>query len=570
MIKLGYEIKTGKEVGIKPSHLIVTGITQLSGKTTTLEALIKRSGLKAVIFKTKIGEKSFTEGTEIAPFFRDRSDYEFVKSLIEAYAKEKLFLEKGTLMRLCKGSSSLINIKKRVDDELVSGKLRGLKEEIHTRLQHYLENLIPQIQYANLSKTLDIREGINIMNLERFSEEAQSLIIQSVADEVLKTMKGVIIVIPEAWKFIPQKYNNPCKRVVESYIRQGATNQNFIWIDSQDMAGVDKVPLKQISIWILGYQSERNEVKHTLDQISLPKKMKPKEEEIMNLKKGHFFLSCYEGVYSVYVQPSWLSDEIAIKIAKGSLDVDKVEAPDNLTPYSRPTEREQGKVEIRLDDSKIRKDLIELRGDFFNKIQEIQNFQQKLAEQIYNLKSQSHEINEDEIISKILQKIPTFNNTSIDKNEIIKEVLLRVPKSFGSVVYEIAPLDKIKKDFLEEAKNKILTDISSLNEKERRMLKFLEAQGKETSGTEIITKSWHIVQSGSSSTMIGQCGKKLSGLGIVKKGTHGGWMGTLKDKLSEYLQVHSATEQEVEQVYNHIIMEILKSEEGKARHSSQA
>ena len=89
MIKLGYEVNTGKEVGINPSHLIVTGITQLSGKTTTLEALIKRSGLKAVIFKTKIGEKSFTEGTEIAPFFRDRSDYEFVKSLIEAYAKEK-------------------------------------------------------------------------------------------------------------------------------------------------------------------------------------------------------------------------------------------------------------------------------------------------------------------------------------------------------------------------------------------------------------------------------------------------------------------------------------------------
>ena len=475
MIKLGYEVKTGKEVGIKPSHLIVTGITQLSGKTTTLEALIKRSGLKAVIFKTKIGEKSFTEGTEVAPFFRDRSDYEFVKSLIEAYAKEKLFLEKGTLMRLCKGSNSLIDIKKRVDDELASGKLRGLKEEIHTRLQHYLENLIPQIQYANLSKTLDIREGINIMNLERFSEEAQSLIIQSVADEVLKTMKGVIMVIPEAWKFIPQKYNNPCKRVVESYIRQGATNQNFIWIDSQDMAGVDKAPLKQISTWILGYQAERNEVEHTLDQISLPKKMKPKEEEIMSLKKGHFFLSSYEGVFSVYVQPSWLSDEDAIKIAKGKLDVDKIEAPDNLTPYSRPIEREQGKVEIRLDDSKIRKDLIELRGDFFNKIQEIQNFQRKLAEQIYNIKSQTHEVNEDDIISKVLQKMPTFNgsNNSIDKDSMIKEILLRIPKSTGSVVYEIAPIEKIKKDFLEEAKQMILENIAKTDDEQRKMLKYI-------------------------------------------------------------------------------------------------
>jgi len=35
--------------------------------------------------------------TEIQAFFRDRSDYEFVKSLIEAYAKQKLFLEKGRL-----------------------------------------------------------------------------------------------------------------------------------------------------------------------------------------------------------------------------------------------------------------------------------------------------------------------------------------------------------------------------------------------------------------------------------------------------------------------------------------
>ena len=58
-ILLGYEIKTAKPVKIKPSHLIVTGVTQLSGKTTTLETLIKRSGLKAIVFKTKIGERSF-------------------------------------------------------------------------------------------------------------------------------------------------------------------------------------------------------------------------------------------------------------------------------------------------------------------------------------------------------------------------------------------------------------------------------------------------------------------------------------------------------------------------------
>jgi len=399
-ILLGYEIHTGKEVFIKPSHLIVTGITQLSGKTTTLEALIKRSNLKAIIFKTKIGEKSFTEGIEIPPFFKDRSDYEFVKSLIEAYSKEKLFLEKGTLMRLCKGSASLIEIKKRVDDELALGKLRSLNLEIYTRLQHYLENLIPQIQYSNLSKILSVYDGINIMNLERFTEEVQSLIIQSVAEEILTTMKDTIIVIPEAWKFLPQKYNNPCKRAVESFIRQGATNNNYVWIDSQDMAGVDKIPLKQISTWILGYQSERNEVEHTLDQIPLPSKMKPKSEEIMTLRIGHFYLSSYDGVLKVYVLPLWLSKEKAKDIAKGKLSVEDVKPPENLVPLIRKTQDRS--VEIRFDDSKIKKELIEFRTDVFNKFQELQNFEQSLSEKIYKLETL---INQDEIISKVLSKI---------------------------------------------------------------------------------------------------------------------------------------------------------------------
>jgi len=54
--KVGYEVGTGKEVNISPSHLIVTGLTQKAGKTTTLESLIKRSGKRAIIFRTKIGD----------------------------------------------------------------------------------------------------------------------------------------------------------------------------------------------------------------------------------------------------------------------------------------------------------------------------------------------------------------------------------------------------------------------------------------------------------------------------------------------------------------------------------
>ena len=57
-LKLGYEVGSGKEVDILPSHLLVTGMTQKAGKTTTLETLVHRWGKKAVVFRTKIGEKS--------------------------------------------------------------------------------------------------------------------------------------------------------------------------------------------------------------------------------------------------------------------------------------------------------------------------------------------------------------------------------------------------------------------------------------------------------------------------------------------------------------------------------
>jgi len=567
-IKLGYEVKTAKEVSIKPSHLIVTGITQLSGKTTTLESLIKRSGMKAIVFKTKIGEKSFTQGTIIPPFFKDRSDYDFIKSLIEAYAKEKLYLEKGTLMRLCQGATSLLEIKKRVDDRMVGKKMRCLEEEIYTRLQHYLESIIPQIQYANFSKVLNLVPGVNIMDLERFTEEVQSLIIQSVATEVLTNYHDIIVVIPEAWCFLPQKYNNPCKRAVESFIRQGATNNNYIWIDSQDMAGVDKQPLKQVSTWILGYQAERNEVKHTLDQISLPKRLKPKEDEIMTLKLGHFYLSSYDGVKKIYVQPLWVEDSIAIKIAKGLLESSDVSSSQSLVPFSVQPKSTSAEFNDRLHADSIHKQIpqlrsqmIEMRADFFNKITELQNYMNQLSSEIMKVRSQQHDVDISEIASLVLQKIPVQpNGSSVNKDEIISDVLKRIPQSPGAVTYQVAPLEKIMKDFLEESKHFIMTSVSKLDDEQKKMLKYIETQGSGKSLGNIIEKCLFKSQtSGGTRKSVGDKLKEMNNMEIVKyDATHGLYYPLLKATIQKYCGQHSATEQDIQQVYDHIMMEILK------------
>jgi len=577
-IKVGYEVETGEEVGIKPAHLIVTGLTQEAGKTTTLEALIKRSKKRAIVFRTKIGEKSFLEGTKIPPYFKDRSDWRFIQGLIEATIKERLGRQdRSKIIQICKktGGNSLLEFKKKVDERLEE-KISAFEMDILTNLQAYLEIVLPKLQSIDFSNDLELTEGLNIIDLERFSRdsEVQSLIIMSVAEEVLHNFKDVILVIPEAWKFLPQGRGNPCKLIIEEFIRQGATNNNFIWIDSQDMSNVDKIPLKQIDTWILGFQSERNEVKHTIDQIPLPKKSKPNPEDIQTLGKGIFYLVADRKVVKTYVQPHWLDDERAKKIALGELKIDELDAPETLTPFKIATKKEtrvqeQSTIDFSETTKRFNKEMNEMRSDFFNKLEENQEQFGKIHEMIFELKNQpKQELDEDTIIAKVLQKMPTNTNGSnqnsysqFDEEALISKILSRVP-SGGNTIYEVAPLEKIQKDFLEEAKNKILNDISNLNEKEKKMLKFLESQGKETKGVHIITKCWNIASSGSASTQVGQCGKSLISIGVGRRGTNGGWLGVLKSKIKEYLEIHNATEQEIEQVYNHILMNLLGGNNG--------
>ena len=188
-IKLGYEVETGDEVSIEPSHLIVTGLTQKAGKTTTLESLISRSKRRAIVFRTKIGEKSFLNGTIIPPYFKDRSDWQFVQGLVEATIKEKLrTFERAKIIQICKQSgNSLLDFKKKVDERLSEPKLNNFEKDILTNIQAYLEIVLPKLQSINFSNKLELVEGLNIIDLERFSRdgEVQSLIIRSVLEEVL-------------------------------------------------------------------------------------------------------------------------------------------------------------------------------------------------------------------------------------------------------------------------------------------------------------------------------------------------------------------------------------------------
>jgi len=552
---LGYEIGTGNPIYIKRSHLIATGITQLSGKTTTQEALIKRSSSQAVVFKTKVGETGFTEGTIIPPYFKERSDWQYVSSLLEATLKERLKFERAWIINVCKNANSLLEVKANIDKKLAEGKLNQLSHNIYTTLQAYFELILPQLQYANFSRTLTLQHGINIMDLERYSVEIQSLIIRSVLETVLTEFKNVIIVMPEAWKFLPQGRGNPCKQAAEAFIRQGATNGNYLWIDSQDMAGVDKTPLKQVSTWILGLQQERNEVEHTLDQIPLPSKMKPKPEEIMTLKRGHFILATPDLTKKVYVQPSWLNSETAQNIAIGKVDVETVKRPEKLVSItiSTPSEAKVLDFEGQKYYARVTQDLIELRKDVFNKFEQQQRIIDAQGKVLMDLQANEPKIDIGEITSKVMQKMPILN-----RQEIIEEVVKRIPKMTGTITYEVTPLEKLEKDYQESAKTQLIVTINGLDEEQQKILKFIETIAKGTNVTEILEKGLFLNISGGTRQRINEKLNVMATLELIRKDQGGHIFPNLKSKIAKHLEIFNATPQEIEAIYNHILMEILK------------
>lgn len=563
-IKLGYEIGTGKEVSIQPSHLLVTGQSQKAGKTTTLETLTKRWGKKAVVFRTKVGEKSFLAGTIIPPYFKDRSDWKFIKGLVESTMKMRIDkFEQATIIQLCKqtGGNSLIDFKKKVDQKLTE-KISNSTTVTLTNLQAYLEEVLPKLTTIQFSQKLELVEGLNIIDLERFARdsEVQSLIIASVLEEVLYNQKDTVVIVPEAWKFIPQERGNPCKLAVVEFIRQGATNHNYLWIDSQDMSGVDKEPLKQISEWILGYQAEKNEVKHTLDQIPLPKLNKPKEDDVMTLGKGIFYFASRDMTKKVYIQPFWLDDdEKAIKIAKGELKVEDLDV--TITQAKNEVKAFEAPKPVEKLNDPIKDELNEMRIDFFSKLADMQTQVSIISQNMHDLQNKNVTIDEVSIVAKVLQKIPIQTPTigqSVNKEEIINEVLKRVPKG-GSVVYTVSPLEKIRKDFIIDAKNKLLDDIGKMSEKAKQMMKYMESRGGVGVPVNEICVKCFLMKSGGGgySKQVNDYGNELSEVLLAKKQTNGNWKPDLKDRIIELIKVHGATDQEIDQLYDHIMFELL-------------
>jgi hypothetical protein len=321
-VRLGYEVGTGAPVDIPIAHMIVTGQTQLSGKTTTLEALVSRaSSMRALAFRTKRGEGAFVgQDRIIQPYFRQRTDWQFVASVLEAETREKMRFERAWIMKAVRGADSLAGVRRNLT-KLQAKSKRSMDQDVYMVLGAYLDAVLPVLARVTFADRVYLRQGLSVVDLGALPVNVQGLVISSMLSWVHEQERGVTVILPESWKYIPQGRNSPVKMAAVSLAREGAGIGNLLWLDSQDLAGAEKEIVRQASVYLMGVQREVNEVKRALAHIPAGIK-KPRAEDLATLKRGEFFACWGERTVKTYVQPAWMDAEKAQKIARGAEDVD--------------------------------------------------------------------------------------------------------------------------------------------------------------------------------------------------------------------------------------------------------
>lgn len=315
-ILLGFEVGTGLPVHIPLHHLAIFGMTQLSGKTTTLEALITRSGLKAIAFITKRGEGGFARCNTVTPYYKPRADWQFVEGLINVALNERVKYEpgmRGAIMKVCKEGKSLREVQDAAR-KLAKDARGEFMKSVFERLTAYLDIVVPELEKWTFSQRLLLQEGANVMDLSDMRMETQHLVIASAIEYIFQNLDHVVVIVPEAWETLPQSRITPVKWVAQQFIRKGAAIGNYMFLDSQDIGGIDKTPLRQCDNWLMGRMKEAHEIERILKQLL---GMKVKAEDIQTLPIGHFYAVVGNEVKRVYILPSGVPEEVARQVAMG-------------------------------------------------------------------------------------------------------------------------------------------------------------------------------------------------------------------------------------------------------------
>ena len=315
-----FTVPSGEPVQLEPFNYAIVGQTQFSGKSTLLKRLSKwaeEQGFRSLIFDTKETEADYAGfGREVPVCLRETTDSFVLIGLLESMFKRRLTPYYATLSRITEGAKGFDDIIDRAKEREAKTRSSWLKDACRV-LYDLLERLKAETSKVKTVPALTLHHGINRMVINEFSLEAQQLIVKNAFEDALRRYKrNLIMVLDEAFKFLPQGYSSPATRSVMQVITQGAKTGLYTWISTQFLAVTDKDPLKACAIKFLGTQDHITEVKHSLDLIP-EVRGRFSSDDIMMLKLGHWILVRKRppDVRVVYALPVGVPGHIGRKVA---------------------------------------------------------------------------------------------------------------------------------------------------------------------------------------------------------------------------------------------------------------
>jgi hypothetical protein len=342
LMLLGYSQEARKPVLISEGHTLVCGIPGQSGKTTCIEGLLsrwpgnERKKKKIIAFISKRGEGIFFGLKKIDPFINTSPDPDFLSLVVESMLivkrRPQVSRKINLIMaELCHNAKSLKQVlrnttRMKKKAERYSDRLR---HHVCIALEYYLTNILPhqdqqsqndpEFRFAN-SIEFDTDNNNVVINISHLSEEVQTLVIGSVAYEILKNHHDTVLVVPDGWTIFASNGSSLGRFHVESLIAEGLPSRNYVTIES---VIIEEVPLhvrRQMSTILLGYQASGEEagdeiraLRDLTERIRRSKAMKAVEKpfltsfNIQRLKVGEF-----------YAFPSYIEEQGAWRVNKVS------------------------------------------------------------------------------------------------------------------------------------------------------------------------------------------------------------------------------------------------------------
>lgn len=558
-------------VSIPLHHTVITGLTQLSGKTTTIDALVSRlpEDFTALVFQTKRGEIAFHGGREAQPFYRANVDWEYVQSLLEAAMNERLKFERSWIIKATKGAETLRQVYENIQEARTGPRVRGLDESVYTNLAAYFEKVLPELEANPFAEQLSLQPGVNVMNLGHLSEQLQSLVISSCLEEIHDSYKDTVVVIPEAWAFLPQARGNPVKWAAQHVIRQGAANGVYLWLDSQDVTGVDKAILKSVGNWFLGRQREVNEVKRVLAQLPVPSSARPKAEEVMTLPIGHFFVSAGDFCKKVYVQPSWLDDNGAFSVATGLTSPSAVQTEEPAPTLKVPVVDDITRAASFVAADRLSSEVMALTKDR-DEWQRLAEGHQKLLEKALGALQEFDVVKEEladvkerlrsldaqagpvlalrEALLNVLEIQPAPELTESVLNGIPELVANRLGQTLNVVM--VAPQEALRYKYQQEALDRLLAKVKTFDEQQCRAIEWLIMTGGYSSRQFLAAELG--IPAGGSSSRFSEKLKILVDDGWLLSNSNG-IKTRVRERVAAALAPYTEDETQVEETFNHLV-----------------